>query len=460
MGKDHYQRRVRGHRRDRPGRRGDDVLDRRGVRADRVHGRHRRAVVRAVRADDRLLGAGVAVRVVLARPDAVGVLARSAHADGAAAVALAAARPVQPLVRPPGRALQERDRAGRSTTAWSMVALAIAAFVGALALPALGLLGGGFCPVTDDSEFIDARSRRRPARTSRTRGSRREEVARIARTQPEVALHLHRPSADRAKPSTQAPSSSKLTPKAERSRSQQTSIAEIRRELATLGGRHGVDHAPASTTARSRSSCSCRVPTSASCSGWPTRSLARGAAGARRGRRRALDQGAEAGARRAARSRPRRLARRHGRPGRAGAAAGVRRHRRRRLDRSVGRDARRHVRLAPESRTIVARPRVAAADRRRRRTAGRRAIPLGQVAQITPSIGPARIDHLDRERVITVQANTEGRPLSEVDRRHHGAGCSRRAAAARLHAHARAARPRSSRRSSAASSSRSASRSC
>jgi hydrophobic/amphiphilic exporter-1 (mainly G- bacteria), HAE1 family len=36
------------------------------------------------------------------------------------------------------------------------------------------------------------------------------------------------------------------------------------------------------------------------------------------------------------------------------------------------------------------------------------------VARITPSIGPARIDHLDRERVITVEANTEGRPLSDV----------------------------------------------
>ena len=41
-------------------------------------------------------------------------------------------------------------------------------------------------------------------------------------------------------------------------------------------------------------------------------------------------------------------------------------------------------------------------------------MPLGQVAEIRPSIGPSRIDHLDRERVISVQANTEGRPLSEV----------------------------------------------
>ena len=43
-----------------------------------------------------------------------------------------------------------------------------------------------------------------------------------------------------------------------------------------------------------------------------------------------------------------------------------------------------------------------------------RTLPLGQVAQVRPALGPARIDHLNRERVISVQANTEGRPLSEV----------------------------------------------
>jgi HAE1 family hydrophobic/amphiphilic exporter-1 len=36
---------------------------------------------------------------------------------------------------------------------WSMVALALASFVGALALPATGVIGGSFFPVTDDSEF-------------------------------------------------------------------------------------------------------------------------------------------------------------------------------------------------------------------------------------------------------------------------------------------------------------------
>jgi hydrophobic/amphiphilic exporter-1 (mainly G- bacteria), HAE1 family len=41
-------------------------------------------------------------------------------------------------------------------------------------------------------------------------------------------------------------------------------------------------------------------------------------------------------------------------------------------------------------------------------------VPLGQVASVSRELGPAQINHLDRERVINVEANTEGRPLSEV----------------------------------------------
>ncbi|HEX5725355.1 MAG TPA: efflux RND transporter permease subunit [Longimicrobiaceae bacterium] len=41
-------------------------------------------------------------------------------------------------------------------------------------------------------------------------------------------------------------------------------------------------------------------------------------------------------------------------------------------------------------------------------------VPLGQVARVERSVGPAQIDHLDRDRVINVQANTSGAPLSEV----------------------------------------------
>ena len=41
-------------------------------------------------------------------------------------------------------------------------------------------------------------------------------------------------------------------------------------------------------------------------------------------------------------------------------------------------------------------------------------IPLGQVATIRHTLGPAVIEHLDREKVVTVGANVQGRPLSDV----------------------------------------------
>lgn len=41
-------------------------------------------------------------------------------------------------------------------------------------------------------------------------------------------------------------------------------------------------------------------------------------------------------------------------------------------------------------------------------------MPLGQIARVTQSIGPAQIEHLNRDPVVTVQANTEGRSLNEV----------------------------------------------
>jgi HAE1 family hydrophobic/amphiphilic exporter-1 len=43
-------------------------------------------------------------------------------------------------------------------------------------------------------------------------------------------------------------------------------------------------------------------------------------------------------------------------------------------------------------------------------------IPLGQVARLRSTVGPAEIDHLDREKTINVQANVQGRSLTEVVR--------------------------------------------
>jgi HAE1 family hydrophobic/amphiphilic exporter-1 len=41
-------------------------------------------------------------------------------------------------------------------------------------------------------------------------------------------------------------------------------------------------------------------------------------------------------------------------------------------------------------------------------------IPLGQIATIRQGLGPAQIDHLDREKVVIVQANVSGRALNDV----------------------------------------------
>ncbi len=43
-------------------------------------------------------------------------------------------------------------------------------------------------------------------------------------------------------------------------------------------------------------------------------------------------------------------------------------------------------------------------------------VPLGQVATIIEGIAPAEIDHLNREKVVSLQANVQGRSLSEVMR--------------------------------------------
>jgi HAE1 family hydrophobic/amphiphilic exporter-1 len=43
-------------------------------------------------------------------------------------------------------------------------------------------------------------------------------------------------------------------------------------------------------------------------------------------------------------------------------------------------------------------------------------LPLGQVASIKQGLGPAQINHLNREAVVNVQANVQGRSLTEVTR--------------------------------------------
>jgi hydrophobic/amphiphilic exporter-1 (mainly G- bacteria), HAE1 family len=45
---------------------------------------------------------------------------------------------------------------------------------------------------------------------------------------------------------------------------------------------------------------------------------------------------------------------------------------------------------------------------------GPQTVPLGQIATVRLTNGPAQIDHLDEEKVVTIGVNPQGRPLSEV----------------------------------------------
>ena len=41
-------------------------------------------------------------------------------------------------------------------------------------------------------------------------------------------------------------------------------------------------------------------------------------------------------------------------------------------------------------------------------------MPLGQVATVTQGVGPAVINHLNRDRVVNVEFNMSGRSMGEV----------------------------------------------
>jgi HAE1 family hydrophobic/amphiphilic exporter-1 len=71
-----------------------------------------------------------------------------------------------------------------------------------------------------------------------------------------------------------------------------------------------------------------------------------------------------------------------------------------------------YVRLAPEVRRDV--QDISTLPLVVQRGQAAETIPLAQVVTIRSELGPAQIEHLDRDRVISVQANTLNRPLSEA----------------------------------------------
>lgn len=293
---------------------------------------------------------------------------------------------------------------------WSMVGLALATFVGALALPAFGIIGGSFFPVTDESEFNISLETPPGSNLEYTR-RKALEVAALARTRDEVR-YTYATVGGRGDTVDEATVYVKLAPKNERERSQEAVAAELRRELSRIAG---------VTAAITTGGFGDQKQIQLQLQGPDTetlvslaervRDVVRGVPGAvdvglsTKGQKPELDVQVDRGLAGSLGISVAQVAQAL-RPAFAGIDAGDW------VD-PAGETRDVTVRLSPESRANVqdlqSLPLVIPG-----RDNQSTSIPLGQVARVTQAIGPARIDHLDRERVITVQANTEGRPLSEV----------------------------------------------
>ncbi len=127
MGKNAHDAALRRHAGDRPGGTGHHAVDRGGVPADRLHGRHRRQVLPRVRHHHRRRRADQHVRQLHARPDAVQRVARPGHPCRGHAPS--AQEPVRPQHRPHHRrggrlrtlarhAATPRSWTGRCATSW------------------------------------------------------------------------------------------------------------------------------------------------------------------------------------------------------------------------------------------------------------------------------------------------------------------------------------------------------
>ena len=293
---------------------------------------------------------------------------------------------------------------------WKMVFLAIAAFVGALALPALGIVGGEFFPVTDDSEFNVSLDTPPGSNLEYTK-LKAEEVARLARSKPEV-LYTYTTIGGQTGSVDEGNVYVRLTPKHERERRQNDVAAGLRGELATLAGANA-----SITTSGFGDQKQILIQITGPESGELQRiadrvlALVREVPGAvdvdlsTRGQKpelevqldRALAGSIGVTAAQIARSL---------RPAFAGIDVGDW------VDPSgETRDV--TIRFAPEARGSTAD--LATLPLNVTGPDGQvQQVPLGQLATVRTGLAPARIDHLDRERVITVQANTQNRPLSEV----------------------------------------------
>jgi HAE1 family hydrophobic/amphiphilic exporter-1 len=295
---------------------------------------------------------------------------------------------------------------------WTVVGIAFLSLVGALAMPFFGIVGGGFTPDTDNSEVIMTVEAPPSANLDYTL-DKAEAAAAIARRLPEVAytyVTVGTASQGRTPGVDQASIYVKLTPKSDRRRSQAVLGRLLRTDVAAVGGAtvsvldaggpggglktiqvqlSGTDATQLSEYAAKVVEIVKTVPGAADV-GLSTRGPreeviiepSRGLAGALGLSVSDVSQSL--------------------RPAFAGIDAGDW------VD-PIGETRDVRVRLAPEARSRPS----DLAQLPVTLTNGM-TLPLSQVATVTKGIAPGQIDHLNRERVITVQANNVGRPLNDV----------------------------------------------
>ena len=293
---------------------------------------------------------------------------------------------------------------------FAMTVLALAAFVGALAMPAVGIIGGAFFPKSDQSEFL-INIETPPGSNLEYTKVKAEEAARLARALPEVA-YTYTTIGGRTEAVDEGIVYVRLTPKAERSRHQQEIEADLRSHLSQLGG---VNASIGSGNFENQKQIQLQLQ------GTDTDELNRLAA-AVQAQVEQVDGAVDVGLSTRGQKPELEVSVDRGLAGALGVSVGEVAQTLRvafaGLDAGdwidpSGETRDVYVRLQPEARErvgdVASLPLFVPGPE-----GSRTAIPLGQVARITTGMGPARIDHLDRERVIAVQANTEGRALTEV----------------------------------------------
>ncbi len=293
---------------------------------------------------------------------------------------------------------------------WSMVGLAVLSFVGALTLQAM-FGGGGFIPDSDNSEIF-IRVETPPGSNLEYTRLKSEEAGRMARAHQEIVRYTYTTIGGRGGQVDEALIYVKMIPKADRDTLAIDLAAAMRKEVATIGG--ATVSVFANGWGGGIKTIQLQVrgddPTTLARIADTVASIVRSTPGAvdvglsSKGQRPELDVEID-------------------RPLAGSLGVTVGQVAQALYPAFAGLDVGDWVDPQGETRDVVVR---LTPESRRRTTDlerlplsiqgpnGPTMMPLGQIARVTQSIGPAQIEHLNRDPVVTVQANTEGRSLNEV----------------------------------------------